>query len=111
MNDSHSASSLDASASTAPPPLQPSTIGLSEFQRLIERLYFDKDHARGIPGTYMWFQEEVGELTRAIRRNHDRKNLEEEFADVLAWLVSLASLHGVDIEKAALEKYARPSPP
>lgn len=94
-----------------PAPLQPSTIGLSEFQALIERLYFEKDHARGIPGTYMWFQEEVGELTRAIRRNHDRKNLEEEFADVLAWLVSLASLHGVDIEKVALEKYARPSPP
>ncbi len=88
-----------------------SAIGLREFQGLIERLYFEKDNSRGLQGTYMWFQEEVGELTRALRRGHDRKNLEEEFADVLAWLVSLASLAGVDIERAALEKYRRPDPP
>ena len=87
------------------------TIGLGEFQKLIERLYYEKDNARGIAGTYMWFQEEVGELTRAIRRKHDRENLEEEFADVLAWLVSLASLHGIDIEQAALRKYNVPNPP
>ncbi len=90
---------------------EPSAIGLREFQGLIERLYFEKDNARGVAGTYMWFQEEVGELTRAIRRGNDRKNLEEEFADVLAWLVSLASLSGVDIERVALDKYRRPDPP
>lgn len=108
-----SASLSDAAATTGPITAAglPSAIGLREFQGLIERLYFAKDNARGIPGTYMWFQEEVGELTRAIRRGHDRKNLEEEFADVLAWLVSLASMAGVDIERAALEKYQRPDPP
>jgi len=31
--------------------------------------------------------------------------MEEEFADVLAWLVTLASMHGVDIEAAARRKY------
>ncbi len=94
-----------------PPMTDRATIGLGEFQKLIEKLYYDKDHGRGVPLTYMWFQEEVGELTRAIRRGHDRENLEEEFADVLAWLVSLASLHGIDIEKAALKKYDVPNPP
>lgn len=78
---------------------------LSEFQKQIEDIYFEKDKARGVEGTYMWFAEEVGELTRALRRNDDRENLEEEFADVLAWLSTLASIRGVDLEKVALKKY------
>lgn len=84
-------------------------IGLGEFQHLIERIYFEKDNARGLHATYMWFAEEVGELTRALRRD-DTENLEEEFADVLAWLVTLASIRGIDIEKAALKKYERGCP-
>ena len=79
-------------------------MGLAEFQRLIERIYFERDSGRGLHATYMWFAEEVGELTRALRRDN-RENLEEEFADVLAWLVTLASITGVDIAKAAAEKY------
>ncbi|MFK5955676.1 MAG: MazG nucleotide pyrophosphohydrolase domain-containing protein [Planctomycetota bacterium] len=78
---------------------------LSEFQKRIEEIYFEKDKARGVEGTYMWFAEEVGELTRALRRNDDRENLEEEFADVLAWLSTLASIRGVDLEAVALKKY------
>lgn len=82
---------------------------LSEFQKLIEDLYFEKDSARGLEGSYMWFAEEIGELTRALRRD-DRDNLEEEFADVLAWLSTLASIRGVDLEAAAKKKYARGCP-
>ncbi|MGB0951641.1 MAG: MazG nucleotide pyrophosphohydrolase domain-containing protein [Planctomycetota bacterium] len=78
---------------------------LREFQKRIEEIYFEKDKARGIDATYMWFAEEVGELTRAIRRNNDRANLEEEFADVLAWLSTLASIRGIDLEDAAKKKY------
>lgn len=78
---------------------------LREFQKRIEEIYFEKDKARGIDATYMWFAEEVGELTRAIRRNNDRANLEEEFADVLAWLSTLASIRGIDLEEAAKKKY------
>jgi NTP pyrophosphatase (non-canonical NTP hydrolase) len=81
-------------------------VGLGEFQRLIERTYFEKDKARGLAATYMWFAEEVGELTRAIRRG-DRDNLEEEFADVLAWLSTMASICGVDLEAAVRKKYGR----
>ena len=57
-----------------------------------------------LPGTLLWFVEEVGELVRAIRRG-ERDNLEEEFGDVYAWLVTLASLHGIDLETVARTKY------
>jgi NTP pyrophosphatase (non-canonical NTP hydrolase) len=83
---------------------------ISEFQKRIEAIYFEKDNARGLEGTYMWFAEEVGELTRALRRNDDRENLEEEFADVLAWLSTLASIRGIDLAAAAEKKYGNGCP-
>ena len=80
-------------------------MSIAEFQELIERIYGGKDSARGTAGTFMWFAEEVGELSRALRHGR-RENLEEEFADVLAWLVTLASMHGVDLAAVAARKYA-----
>ena len=56
---------------------------LRDFQQLIHRMYFEKDVARGVDGTFMWFIEEIGELSSALRKN-DSDNLGEEFADVLA---------------------------
>ncbi|MCA8975060.1 MAG: nucleotide pyrophosphohydrolase [Planctomycetes bacterium] len=76
---------------------------------MIEDIYFDRDSARGVPGTLLWFVEEVGELVRAIRRR-ERDNLEEEFGDVFAWLATLASLHGVDLDQVAHAKYAAGCP-
>lgn len=83
-------------------------LGVREFQERIEAIYLERDGARGILGTFAWFVEEVGELSRAIRRG-ERKNLEEEFGDCFAWLASLASLHGVDLATAA-QKYAHGCP-
>ncbi len=77
---------------------------IEEFQRRIEAIYFERDSARGLAGTHMWFCEEVGELTRALRRGQGPE-LEGEFADVLAWLATLASIAGVDLETAARKKY------
>lgn len=77
---------------------------LRAFQQAIEATYGTRDRARGLPATFMWLAEEVGELSRALRAS-DRANLEEEFADVLAWLCTLASLAGVDMATAA-GKYA-----
>jgi len=82
---------------------------LSEFQRTIEAIYGERDRARGLAGTHMWFQEEVGELTRALRRDR-RAELAGEFADVLAWLATLASIAGVDLEAAARAKYGHGCP-
>ncbi|MFN3241667.1 MAG: MazG nucleotide pyrophosphohydrolase domain-containing protein [Planctomycetota bacterium] len=76
------------------------------FQRLIEDIYFERDDERGSDKTLLWFCEEVGELVRAIRRGaKDRDNLEEEFGDVFAWLATLASIHGIDLEAIGRKKY------
>jgi NTP pyrophosphatase (non-canonical NTP hydrolase) len=77
---------------------------IAEFQRLIERIYLEKDRQRGIAGTFMWFVEETGELARALR-SRDQRQLRAEFADVLAWLSTLASITGIDLEDAARSKY------
>ena len=76
---------------------------ITEFQRLIRDIYFDKDGRRGRDGTFRWLVEETGELARAMRKA-DRANLEEEFADVFAWMSTLASIAGVDLERA-IDKY------
>ena len=85
-------------------PLRGEIMHIKEFQELIRELYFHRDEKRGLEKTFMWFSEEVGELAEALRKN-DREAMEEEFADVLAWLVSLANIVGVDVEKAAKRKY------
>jgi NTP pyrophosphatase (non-canonical NTP hydrolase) len=75
-------------------------VEIREFQGLINRMYSDKDRARGAAKTFLWFAEEVGELASAIARHDDPENLKGEFADVLAWLVTLANVEGVDLEEA-----------
>ncbi len=82
---------------------------IDEFQKLIEDIYYERDSGRGLAGTHMWFCEEVGELTRALRRD-DRDELEGEFADVFAWLSTLASIAGIDLQAAAARKYAKGCP-
>lgn len=73
---------------------------IRDFQELIGNTFLEKDRRRGLPGTFAWLVEEVGELSRALRCGA-REDLEEEFADVLAWLASLANLCGVDLQDAA----------
>jgi len=82
---------------------------VAEFQRLIERIYYARDKARGTAGTFQWFVEEIGELARAFR-DGDEKALRNEFADTFAWLATLASISGVDLESAAVEKYGQGCP-
>lgn len=77
---------------------------LTQLQQRIRDLYGAKDGARGAEGTFMWFMEEVGELAAALRGGtHAERVL--EFADVLAWLATLANIAGVDLEEAMAEKY------
>lgn len=76
---------------------------ISEFQDLIARKYKERDQQRGVPATFMWFVEEVGELATALSTGSPEDKA-EEFADVLAWLCTLANINDVDLEKAC-EKY------
>ena len=75
---------------------------IQDFQKQIEAIYYTRDAARGVPLTFTWFVEEVGELAKEIRKQpQDMARLREEFADVFAWLVTLASLLGISLEDAA----------
>jgi len=85
------------------------TLTLGQLQRLIETMYSSKDAARGIDGTFMWLMEEVGELAAALREG-DRAATSAEFADVLAWLATIANVAEVDLERAVLEKYGSGCP-
>ena len=72
-------------------------------------MYLEKDVARGVDGTFMWLMEEVGELAAALREG-TREEQAAEFADVLAWLTTIANVVGVDLAAAVRKKYGAGCP-
>lgn len=89
--------------------LEQSSVALDDFQRLIHKMYFVKDKARGVDGTFMWLMEEVGELAAALREGSHEDKM-EEFADVLAWLSTIANVAGIDLSEAVEKKYGTGCP-
>ena len=73
---------------------------LAALQHVIGDTYLERDRARGADGTFRWMVEEVGELARALR-DGDPAQLSHEAGDVLAWLISVANVAGVDLDAAA----------
>lgn len=90
--------------------MKPKELTLQGFQKHIFDRYEKVDRARGTPKTFLWFIEEVGELATALHGT-DRANLEEEFADVLAWLCTLANINDVNLAEAVKQKYLGEKPP
>ena len=86
------------------------SFSLAQLQQVIRDTYDAKDRRRGLEGTFMWFMEEVGELSAALRGDGTRENLVLEFADVLAWLATLANIAGVDLDEAVRLKYGSGCP-
>ena len=82
---------------------------ICEFQEMMRHLYFQRDSARGVDGTFNWLEDELAELKEALQAS-DKEATEKEFADVIAWLASLANITGVDLEKAAINKYNNKCP-
>lgn len=79
-------------------------MSLRQLQELIRAMYMSKDVARGIDGTFMWLMEEVGELAAALRDGtHEER--QAEFADVLAWLATIANVADIDLASAVAAKY------
>ena len=76
---------------------------INEFQKFISEKYEARDRQRGTEKTFMWFIEEIGELATALAGD-DQENKKEEFADVLAWLCTLANINEVDLQEAC-KKY------
>lgn len=77
---------------------------IHEFQNMMQHIYFHRDSERGMIGTFDWLLGEVEELKEAIEEG-DKKAIENEFADVFAWLASLANVVSIDLERAAMSKY------
>ena len=95
--------------SPTPPDAGRPNVSLADLQDLIRAMYFEKDQARGIEGTFLWLMEEVGELATALRSgSHEERLL--EFADVLAWLATIANVAGVDLSEAVARKYGSGCP-
>jgi NTP pyrophosphatase (non-canonical NTP hydrolase) len=77
---------------------------LKNAQQLMLKLYGERDKKRGVKGTFIWLVEEIGELSEAMRKKNV-SNIQEELADVLAWLLSLANVLNIDLSKSFSEKY------
>ena len=88
---------------------QPADISFRGFQKLIRDMYLEKDVARGIDGTFMWLMEEIGELASCLRNGTHEERL-GEFADVIAWLTTIANVAGVDLDEAIRKKYGSGCP-
>ena len=93
-------------------PTDDTNLTLQAFQQHIRDRYYATDAARGTPGTFMWFVEEVGELATALHKaageggaTSGGEDLEQEFADVLAWLCTLANINEIDLTDAVRRKY------
>ncbi len=84
-------------------------VNIQQLQDIIRNTYDAKDRRRGVEGTFMWFMEEVGELSAALRSGSDEERA-AEFADVLAWLATLANIAGVDLASAVQAKYGEGCP-
>jgi NTP pyrophosphatase (non-canonical NTP hydrolase) len=101
---------------------EPILLTLFAFQQHIRDRYYATDAARGTPATFLWFMEEVGELATALQKAAGQggqavaaksrgSNLAEEFADVFAWLCTLANINGIDLAQAVIHKYLADQPP
>lgn len=82
---------------------------IREFQNLIRDRYYETDAKRGVAGTFLWLTEEIGELASELadreRGKGDPESLALEFADVLAWIATIANVCDVDLEAAINKKY------
>jgi NTP pyrophosphatase (non-canonical NTP hydrolase) len=87
---------------------------LTDLQRYVEQVCQERGWTKdNYSEKFLLFTEEVGELAKAIRKRaglYDEKakqkqaNLEEEFADVLSYLLDLANYFQIDLEKAFRDK-------
>jgi len=103
MSDAQDSAPADNPDEPAP------AVTFAEFQQLIRDMYLKKDVARGVEGTFMWLMEEVGELAAALREGTPEEKA-AEFADVLAWLTTIANVVEVDLTEAIMQKYGSGCP-
>jgi NTP pyrophosphatase (non-canonical NTP hydrolase) len=94
----------------------PAPLTLGALQRYVAAVCVERGWTKDTPPEkFTLFIEEVGELAKAIRKHNGLYaeaaksgdwSLEEEFADVLSYLLDLANCYGVDLEAAFRAKEA-----
>ncbi len=82
---------------------------LREIREKIRERYYELDKKSGELFLLAVLFEEVGELAEAVRKK-EIKNIEEELADVLFMILSLANYFNVDLERILVEKYIHGDP-
>jgi NTP pyrophosphatase (non-canonical NTP hydrolase) len=78
---------------------------IEEAQDLIRRIYLERDKERGMERTLLRTFQELAELSDAISKELPLKDIEDEVADVFAWVISIANLLDMDLGEVLLEKY------
>lgn len=77
---------------------------LSELMERIREKYGELDRKSGSLFLLAVFFEEAGELAEAVRKEN-LAGVEEELADCLFMVLSMANYYGIDVEKRLVEKY------
>jgi NTP pyrophosphatase (non-canonical NTP hydrolase) len=98
----------DVEAGGSNPP-NPTIMQLSDLQAAMAATYGDRDAERGVSASVAWLVEEVGELAQALRKGTPAQQ-RHEFADVLAWVASLANQVGIDLDAAVQASYGSGCP-
>ncbi|TFG13489.1 nucleotide pyrophosphohydrolase [Candidatus Thorarchaeota archaeon] len=83
---------------------------ISDGQNLMREIYLERDNTRGVNGTLIRTFQELAELSEAVSKNQTMKDIQDELADVFAWLLSLANLLKIDMTRAFLMKYGKGCP-
>ncbi len=82
---------------------------IEEIRGKIREKYYEIDRRSGHLFLLAVLFEEVGELAEAVRKC-DVKSIEEELADVLFLILSLANYFEVKPENVLIDKYIRSDP-
>lgn len=80
-------------------------MNIKEAQDLVRRIYFERDKLRGLDAAVLRTFQELGELSDAIMKAKTQADIEDELADVFAWVISIANLLEIDLGSALLKKY------
>jgi NTP pyrophosphatase (non-canonical NTP hydrolase) len=80
-------------------------VDIEEAQEMMRRIYLERDKARGVKGTLNRTFDELEELKKAIQNRDSESAIEDEVADVFAWLCSLANLLKIDVSEVFYKKY------
>lgn len=80
---------------------------LKKFQEIFKKRFGEIDRKSGELFLLAVLMEEVGELAESIRRG---RGIEEELADVLFMIISIANLKDVDLAEALRRKYVEREP-